>query len=53
VWLATSDDPKALVSGQYFYHQRQRAPHAAALDPAVQDRLIDECARLSGVAFPD
>jgi hypothetical protein len=53
VWLATSDDPGALVSGQYFYHQKRRAPLAAARDEQIQDRLIAECGRISGVAFPD
>jgi NAD(P)-dependent dehydrogenase (short-subunit alcohol dehydrogenase family) len=52
VWLATSDDPEARVSGAYFYHHRSRAPHPAVLDPAVQDRLLSICARLSGIAFP-
>ena len=23
VWLATSDDPEAMVSGEYFYHQKR------------------------------
>jgi NAD(P)-dependent dehydrogenase (short-subunit alcohol dehydrogenase family) len=53
VWLATSDDPAVKVSGQYFYHQKRRAPHPAASDERIQDRLIAECARISGVAFPD
>jgi NAD(P)-dependent dehydrogenase (short-subunit alcohol dehydrogenase family) len=53
VWLATSDEPAALVSGRYFYHQRQRSPNPAAQDPKLQDRLIAECARLSGLALPD
>src|SRR5664279_3890432 len=26
VWLATSDDAQATVSGQYFYHQKRRIP---------------------------
>src|SRR5882724_3823099 len=52
VWLATSDDPEAMVSGQYFYHQKRRAPEAAARDEKIQERLIAECARISGVAFP-
>jgi NAD(P)-dependent dehydrogenase (short-subunit alcohol dehydrogenase family) len=51
VWLATSDDPGALVSGQYFYHQKRRAPLAAARDEKIQDRLIAECGRISGVAL--
>jgi NAD(P)-dependent dehydrogenase (short-subunit alcohol dehydrogenase family) len=53
VWLASSDDPEALVSGRYFYHQRQRAAVPAAHDAALQERLIAECARLSGSALPD
>jgi NAD(P)-dependent dehydrogenase (short-subunit alcohol dehydrogenase family) len=53
VWLATGDDPEAMVSGQYFYHQKRRAPLAAACDEKIQDRLIAECARVSGVPFPD
>jgi NAD(P)-dependent dehydrogenase (short-subunit alcohol dehydrogenase family) len=49
VWLAVSDDPAALVSGRYFYHQQQREPHKAARDPAQQDALLAYCARLSGI----
>jgi NAD(P)-dependent dehydrogenase (short-subunit alcohol dehydrogenase family) len=25
VWLATSDDPRAMVSGRYFFHKKKRA----------------------------
>jgi len=53
VWLATSDDPEAMVTGQYFYHQKRRAPAPAARDEKIQDRLIAECVRISGVPFPD
>jgi NAD(P)-dependent dehydrogenase (short-subunit alcohol dehydrogenase family) len=52
VWLATSDDPPALVSGQYFYHLQRRAAHPAASDPAIQQQLLAACARLSGVTLP-
>jgi hypothetical protein len=48
-WLATSDDPAALVSGQYFFHQRPRAANPAAKDVRKQDALIDQCARISGI----
>jgi NAD(P)-dependent dehydrogenase (short-subunit alcohol dehydrogenase family) len=51
VWLATSDDPAACVTGQYFYHLRRREPDPAAFDIAVQDRLLAECERLSGVTL--
>ncbi len=52
VWLATSDDPRAQVTGQYFYHLKQRAADATASDETLQERLLAECARLSGVPFP-
>jgi len=52
VWLATGSDPEAMVSGQYFYHRKRRAAEPSARDQATQDRLIAECARISGVPFP-
>ena len=51
-WLAVSDDADARVTGQYFYHLKQRAPDPAASDPAQQDALVAACQRLSGIAFP-
>jgi len=52
VWLATSDSPEAAVSGEYFYHQKLRAPLPAARDTKIQDRMLAACARLSGIEFP-
>jgi NAD(P)-dependent dehydrogenase (short-subunit alcohol dehydrogenase family) len=52
VWLAVSDDPKALVSGCYFYHQRPSRANSAAQDHAVQDELLARCGDLTGVPFP-
>jgi NAD(P)-dependent dehydrogenase (short-subunit alcohol dehydrogenase family) len=52
VWLATSEDPAAMVSGEYFHHQKRRAPLASARDDSNQQRLIVECARISGVPLP-
>ena len=49
VWLAGSEDQAATVTGQYFYHQQPRKPNTATRDPALQDRLLAECARFSGV----
>jgi NAD(P)-dependent dehydrogenase (short-subunit alcohol dehydrogenase family) len=51
-WLAASDDPGAKVSGEYFYHQRPRAPLAAVRDEGIQERLLEACARMSGVRLP-
>jgi NAD(P)-dependent dehydrogenase (short-subunit alcohol dehydrogenase family) len=53
VWLAVSDDPEALVSGKYFFHQKLRSAHPATHKVELQDKLLEECARISGVAFPD
>jgi NAD(P)-dependent dehydrogenase (short-subunit alcohol dehydrogenase family) len=51
-WLATSNDPEAMVSGQYFYHQKRHDVAPAARDAGIQNRLIAECARISGVSLP-
>jgi len=52
VWLATSQEKEALVSGKYFYHQKPLNFHPAAADAATQEKYLSECARLSGVSFP-
>ena len=52
VWLATSDEPGARVSGQYFFHMKRRAADPAASTESVQDRLLAECAKISGVPVP-
>ena len=44
VWLATSDDPAATVTGRYFYHQQAREPLAATERAELQDELLDYCA---------
>jgi len=50
-WLAVGDEPAARVSGRYFHHLRERAPDPQALSVTLQDRLVAECERLSGVAL--
>jgi len=52
VWLATSQEKEAIVSGKYFYHKKLRDFHPAAADAVTQDKYLAECARLSGVSFP-
>jgi NAD(P)-dependent dehydrogenase (short-subunit alcohol dehydrogenase family) len=52
VWLATSNEATALVTGKYFYHEMQKAFLAAAGDISVQDKFMAECARISGVSLP-
>jgi hypothetical protein len=51
-WLSTSDDPEALTSGGYWYHQRRREPHRAVHDERFQDDLLAALADLTGVAMP-
>lgn len=51
-WLAASNDPKALVTGKYFYHQKLKHCHVAATDPEVQERFLSACARISGITLP-
>jgi len=51
-WLATSDNPAALVTGKYFFHMEQREPNRQALDIGLQDRLLEACARISGIGMP-
>jgi NAD(P)-dependent dehydrogenase (short-subunit alcohol dehydrogenase family) len=53
VWLAASDDPEALVTGEYFYHFRRKGTLPAARDVAKQDQLLAICERLSGIALPE
>ena len=47
-WLATSDEPEARTSGGYWFHQRRRSPHPAALDVTFQDDLLAALARFTG-----
>ena len=50
-WLAASDDPAAQVTGEYFYHLRKRAPNPETHDEALQNRLLERCRDLSGIAL--
>jgi hypothetical protein len=48
-WLAISKDPAAMVSGHYWYPQRQRQPARDAMDVTYQDQRIDKLGELTGV----
>ncbi|MFD6445382.1 SDR family NAD(P)-dependent oxidoreductase [Promicromonospora sp. NPDC060204] len=50
-WLVTSDDPEALTTGGYWYHQERQQPHPAALDVAFQDRLLAALAQETGTTL--
>jgi NAD(P)-dependent dehydrogenase (short-subunit alcohol dehydrogenase family) len=53
VWLATSDDRDAAVTGRYFKWRRELRPNPAANDTDLQDALLAACARLTGTTLPD
>lgn len=53
VWLATSTDAAAQVSGRHFYHMQEVEAAPAASSPELQDRFLAECERITGVPFPD
>jgi NAD(P)-dependent dehydrogenase (short-subunit alcohol dehydrogenase family) len=52
VWLAGADDPKALVTGQYFHHQRADKYLPEADDINIQEQFLQLCEQISGVSFP-
>jgi NAD(P)-dependent dehydrogenase (short-subunit alcohol dehydrogenase family) len=52
VWLATSDEPGALVTGRYFKRRQEMVANPVARDPVFQEAFLAICQSLSGVAFP-
>jgi NAD(P)-dependent dehydrogenase (short-subunit alcohol dehydrogenase family) len=52
VWLSTSEEPAACVSGGYFYHKRSLPPNPQTQDARLQGRLIAACEQLSSIALP-
>jgi len=51
-WLATSNDPEARTSGDYWRHQRRIEPHPVVHDPRFQDDLLDHLAAFTGTRLP-
>ncbi|MCU1434598.1 MAG: dehydrogenase, short-chain alcohol dehydrogenase -like protein [Pseudarthrobacter sp.] len=47
-WLATSDDPEALTSGGYWFHQRRHQAHPAVEDEQFQNDLLAHLANITG-----
>jgi NAD(P)-dependent dehydrogenase (short-subunit alcohol dehydrogenase family) len=52
VWLATSDEPDALVTGRYFKWRNDLRANPAAYDIDLQEALLQACERLTGTHFP-
>ncbi len=51
-WLAVSDDPRAKVSGRYFYHRGERPCNRQANDVQLQERFLGLCGEITGIVFP-
>ena len=52
VWLATSDDDGARVTGEYVKRFEIQTPNPAARDVELQEGLLSRLADLTGVALP-
>lgn len=52
VWLATSTDAGATVSGAFFHDRRPVSVNPQASDTRLQDGLLQQCAELCGAVLP-
>jgi NAD(P)-dependent dehydrogenase (short-subunit alcohol dehydrogenase family) len=52
VWLATSNDPAATVTGRYFKRRHELPANPAAYEVDVQERFLQAAAQLTGVQLP-
>jgi NAD(P)-dependent dehydrogenase (short-subunit alcohol dehydrogenase family) len=52
VWLATSAEPEATVTGRYVKRRRQLRANPQAYDESLQEDLLGVCADLTGVKLP-
>ena len=52
-WLATSEEPAALVTGRYWHDLAQQQPAREATDPKFQDALIGQLSELTSVELPE
>lgn len=53
VWLATSNDDKAKVSGQYFFHQKKARTHPDIDNASLQEEFISLCREITRISFPE
>jgi hypothetical protein len=42
-----------MITGEYFYHMKLRAPNPVVRDEEGQEKLIEACERFSGVKLPE
>ena len=53
VWLASSDDAEARMTGRYLHHQKPSRMNPVALQPDVQDRLLGYLRGITGVSIAE
>ena len=53
VWLATSDEPEATVTGRYFKWRNDLRANPEASDTRLQESLLTACADISAATLPD
>ena len=51
VWLAVSKDENAMVSGRYFFHQKERQYNPEADDVLLQQKFLDLCKEVTGISL--
>ena len=52
IWLSTSTDNNAQVSGRYFFHKKESRYHLDADNTELQDQLLSVCSTFTGITFP-
>ena len=52
VWLASSNDPAALVSGKLFHRKKPQHASATAREASLQDALLERLGKMTGVKLP-
>lgn len=52
VWLASSDEPAAQVTGRYFKWKQEMQANPEAYDTGLQEVLLAACAKLTGAELP-
>ena len=52
VWLATSDEPDALITSRFVKWHHDLRANPQAYDTGLQDALLAACAELTGTGLP-
>ncbi|WP_340112683.1 SDR family NAD(P)-dependent oxidoreductase [Maribellus mangrovi] len=51
VWLATSNDEAARISGRYLYHKKEEPFNPQAKEIEIQEKYLSVCEQISGIPF--